>query len=545
MQMLILWLLAAVGVVQSEEQLPYSCDSASADDAEATLSGWLGDSLDVDSLAADFFSGRAVASDDADFDCGAYAKFDAPAVRVSIFEAPAKLRSDATRSQVFISRNGDSDGFLVPYERRCLTSLTERGAYWLNGDEFDLDWPKQLRSASNLPVVSDDDVWAVAHGILYIMMDQEVWVWPHFKQNFEWAVGRGRFRLRSLSDSPRVLYVKDMLSADECSELIEVARPSLVASPTKDYSDDAAFKNFRTSQTAHVGDLGAGDAVRRRSWFITRVPVIECVEATQVVRYGTEKAWFKPHMDVYHNWPGFPDERSGGEAGFEAWVADFEARQLAGEFGDNVQALVHLGLLPSVSDAFQHAVVALAIQSGDDLMLDKDWMEWLRSNLANRATGLLQALLKAKPELWARLLDLWLDACRRHSGQVSLPFAARERDERTPRRKRVQPNRHVTLFQYLNEVESGGETVFPQGTAPADEPPRPPRPDMPECERGLAVRPKAGDSAVFYHRFGNMRIDHSAMHGGCPPISGEKWGANAFIWNIDNRIGYRLWNGMI
>lgn len=540
-------LCGAVAATTSDD-VPYSCESAVAtDDAESTLRAWLDDALEVDAAPPDAFAGRAVPSDADEAECRAYEQeLVSGTARVSIFDAIEQLRGAAPRSRVFIARNGASDGLVVPYNGRCLSTLANRGAALLLAPALDVAMPKQLRAANALPVSADEDVWAVAHGLLYIMMEQEVWVWPAFKLDFEWTVGRGRFRLQTLSETPRVIYAFQTLSEAECSDLIEDARPSLTASPTKDYSDDPMFKNFRTSQTAHVGERGVGADVRRRSWFLTRVPVLECVEPTQVVRYGTEKAWFKPHMDVYHNWPGFPDERKSAKASpFLAWLADFDARLGGGEFGDEVETLVHRGLLPSTSDLFQHTLAQLIIDEQDSPIMPPDWISWLRSNLANGATGLIEALVESRPDVWPRVHKLWLAASRKHSGRAELPFdeTAAAAAQGVPR-KRVIPNRHVTLFQYLNDVASGGETVFPQGKMRDADTPRPPRPDMPDCERGLAVRPKLGDAVIFYSRFGDMSVDQSAQHGGCPPIVGEKWGANAFIWNIDSRAGYRMWGSM-
>ncbi len=538
---------ATATAAASGDDVPYSCESGAGKDAESTLRTWLDDALDVDTTPLDAFAGRAVPRDDAEGDCRAYEQdLVAGTSFVSVFDAIAQLRDAAPRSRVFIARNGASDGLVVPYNGRCLTTLANRGAALLLAPALDVALPKQLRAANALPVSGDEDVWAVAHGLLYIMMDQEVWVWPAFKLDFEWTLGHGRFRLQTLSETPRVIYAFQTLSADECSALIEDARPSLTASPTKDYSDDPMFKNFRTSQTAHVGERGVGADVRRRSWFLTRVPVLECVEPTQVVRYGTQKAWFKPHMDVYHNWPGFADERNGAKASpFLAWLAEFDARLGAGEFGGGVESLVYRGLLPSTSDTFQHALAQLIVDEQDTPIMSPDWIGWLSTNLANGATGLIEAHTQARPDVWPHVRKLWLAASRKHSGLAQLPFdddAAAAASGAL--RKRVIPNRHVTLFQYLNDVESGGETVFPQGNKRDSDPPRPPRPDMPDCERGLAVRPKRGDSVIFYSRFGDMSVDQSAQHGGCPPIVGEKWGANAFIWNIDNRAGYRMWGSM-
>lgn len=533
-----------------------SCDDG-AIDAEATLRAWLDDTVDADNVALDTFGTQLVPSDQGTIEeCALYgdqlrAVADVTTAKRTIFEAVADIAS-GDRASVFIARNGHSVGLLVPFNGRCLATLATKCAELLGADAVDIALPMQLRSASGFAVRSDDDVWSIAHGLLYVLMDQETWVWPAFKVDFEWSVGNGRFRMRTVSDSPRVIYLTSLLAPEECSDLIELARPSLYASPTKDYSDDAAFKNFRTSQTAHVGDAGVGGTVRRRSWFVTRLPLLTCVESTQVVRYGTDKAWFKPHLDVYHNWPGWPDERNKASGPLDRWVQDLSIKhQTLQSGGGNPTAYVYRGVLPSMHDDFQLSVIELLLEAKPP-ELEPEWLDWVRSNYDRKATGLLVALISSKPNVFGVAQALWFAECAslaKAQGAAACPFdgdEARSESRRRPQ-KRVVPNRHVTVFHYLNDVESGGETVFPHGIMPpsfANEPPRPARPDMPECERGLSVQPKKGNSVIFYSRHGDMSTDPKSQHGGCPPISGEKWGANSFSWNVDSGYGYSQWGSM-
>jgi len=99
-----------------------------------------------------------------------------------------------------------------------------------------------------------------------------------------------------------------------------------------------------------------------------------------------------------------------------------------------------------------------------------------------------------------------------------------------------------TVFMYLNEVEEGGCTVFPNvysrnPTIPAEY-----ELDMfrqgsrelhmtKECHKKLAVPPSTGTAALFYSITPDGRIDPMSLHGACPVIKGIKWGANIWIWN--------------
>jgi prolyl 4-hydroxylase len=60
-----------------------------------------------------------------------------------------------------------------------------------------------------------------------------------------------------------------------------------------------------------------------------------------------------------------------------------------------------------------------------------------------------------------------------------------------------------TLVMYLNEVEAGGATIFP--------------------EVGLEVVPKKGSAVYFEYTNSLGQCDPMSLHGGAPVIQGEKW----------------------
>ena len=69
--------------------------------------------------------------------------------------------------------------------------------------------------------------------------------------------------------------------------------------------------------------------------------------------------------------------------------------------------------------------------------------------------------------------------------------------------------RMITLLAYLNDVEQGGETNFP--------------------EVGVSIKPNKGDVVVFHNCLdGTSDINPKALHAGSPVISGEKWAVN--LW---------------
>ena len=69
--------------------------------------------------------------------------------------------------------------------------------------------------------------------------------------------------------------------------------------------------------------------------------------------------------------------------------------------------------------------------------------------------------------------------------------------------------RMITVLAYLNDVEQGGATNFP--------------------EVGVSIKPTTGDVLVFHNCLdGTSDINPKSIHAGSPVISGEKWAVN--LW---------------
>jgi prolyl 4-hydroxylase len=109
-------------------------------------------------------------------------------------------------------------------------------------------------------------------------------------------------------------------------------------------------------------------------------------------------------------------------------------------------------------------------------------------------------------------------------------------------------NRFATVFLYLNNAGSGGETVFPLSTtheiyqggrltqAGTNRTPGFIR-DADAAwvcnteSEALRVSPRTGDSVLFYSQRGDASLDGYSLHGSCPMGDGEKWAANLWVWN--------------
>lgn len=70
--------------------------------------------------------------------------------------------------------------------------------------------------------------------------------------------------------------------------------------------------------------------------------------------------------------------------------------------------------------------------------------------------------------------------------------------------------RVATLVMYLNDVEEGGETYFPNAG-------------------GLSVAPRGGSAVYFAYCNSHGQVDRATLHGGAPVRAGEKWIATKWI----------------
>lgn len=75
----------------------------------------------------------------------------------------------------------------------------------------------------------------------------------------------------------------------------------------------------------------------------------------------------------------------------------------------------------------------------------------------------------------------------------------------------IVTSREYTLLIYLNDIEEGGETVFPY--------------------LNLEIKPKKGKGILFRTLDDNDEIIEESLHGGKPVIKGEKWICNKWIHN--------------
>lgn len=69
--------------------------------------------------------------------------------------------------------------------------------------------------------------------------------------------------------------------------------------------------------------------------------------------------------------------------------------------------------------------------------------------------------------------------------------------------------RVATCIMYLNHVERGGETHFP--------------------EVNISVKPEKGDAILFYNVLPDGGVDRLSLHASLPVIAGEKWVSTKWV----------------
>jgi len=79
----------------------------------------------------------------------------------------------------------------------------------------------------------------------------------------------------------------------------------------------------------------------------------------------------------------------------------------------------------------------------------------------------------------------------------------------SPTSKIAKNNRISTLIMYLNDVEQGGETLFPN--------------------LNLSVTPKKGMAVYFEYFYNDKDVNELTLHAGTPVITGEKWVATQWM----------------
>ncbi|CAK4702154.1 unnamed protein product [Aphanomyces euteiches] len=154
-----------------------------------------------------------------------------------------------------------------------------------------------------------------------------------------------------------------------------------------------------------------------------------------------------------------------------------------------------------------------------EMIISPAWAAWLDENADT--TDIIVNGAKTNTKIFELAVESWT----RRAGPDLFTYTM------PTQMQHAEPNRFLTLFLYLNDVDEGGETVFPYSAERLVTDIK--REGMDECSEGLAVPPLKLHSALFYSQTWDNQVDPMSNHGGCPPAKGVKYGANLFTWNVD------------
>ncbi|KAG9415740.1 hypothetical protein AC1031_000118 [Aphanomyces cochlioides] len=218
-----------------------------------------------------------------------------------------------------------------------------------------------------------------------------------------------------------------------------------------------------------------------------------------------------------------PQLEANGASHYFRWIR--WAKERVAELGDKAPENVQpMGSdYPFFDIDFQHDLMSYIMTDSENVTLPEEIQAYLAAH-AHEDDSLVQGA-RDHFELFELAVEAWTKRAGTDLFQYTIPSKIQHAD----------PNRFLTLFLYLNDVEEGGETVFPLSKERLVTDIE--RTGMDECSKGLAVPPLKLHAALFYSQTGENELDPMSLHGGCPPAKGVKFGANLFMWNMDAQEG--------
>ncbi|OQS05205.1 hypothetical protein THRCLA_02623 [Thraustotheca clavata] len=571
-----------------------------------------------------------------------------------VMDIPAAERK--SKNQVFLLLNGENQGIYVTWdgEEDCMHTLAKTAATALGADQDRLENGVKFMTQYGIPITTAAELEAAGR-IAHVLLDFQIWMWPGIEKGYVYNVDG--VTLTTVGMNPKVFSVKNFFTQEEADAIRDAGEPLLARSRITDRNKTRDVSTSRTSHTAFLNPSVLTRDFQIRSAKLARLPSPSYAEGLQLVRYAAGE-FYRKHLDTFDSIDLIPKRYyDHNYEDYEAWVAwaaakidEFEAQgvEIPPAFrkgGSHYPVVDDEKVFPNtlLVDFHKEAVESNLFKSH----YDEDWGDWIKTNLDNNATGIMENLLKSRGaylnqiiKIWERQLNYqvvysypkrhrilgmthllyWIRwAKERISAQLSeVPSIAHPSGALYPKIhndffkelaqitledlsedflvhqmnqewydwvvinkdkgntvqkvirsfpmmtevfirawenrvhcsklkyvlpkyiKHFEPNRYVTLFMYLNDVEEGGETVFPMSNDRLVTDIE--REGMDECNSGLAVPATGLGASLFYVLDADQVIDPMSRHGGCPPVQGVKWGSNSFMWNADAQEGASVWS---
>lgn len=214
--------------------------------------------------------------------------------------------------------------------------------------------------------------------------------WPQGAgERLRLEAGDRQVRVTACVDSPPLLVLQDLLSADECRAIIEAARPRMARSLTVDVKTGGEeLHQDRTSDGMFFtrGETTLISRIEARIAQLLNWPV-ENGEGLQVLRYGPG-AQYKPHYDYFDpSEPGTPGilERGGQRVATLVMYLNEPEAGGATVFPDiGFQVVPQLGSAVFFSYAQAHPA-SRTLHGGEPVLAGEKWIatKWLREREFN------------------------------------------------------------------------------------------------------------------------------------------------------------------
>jgi prolyl 4-hydroxylase len=276
-------------------------------------------------------------------------------------------------------------------------------------------------------------------------------------------IANKKLALESLSSSPKVFFIHNLVSDKEAADLIKHAEKRITASTVG--SIDPQLDAGRTSSNTWDSIIPASKDIIQRVYSLLRIPYAEVtVDGLQIVQYSPGK-FYNSHLDFLESDNATPENNMLPHLG-----------------GTNRYATVFF-YLNDVPEGGQ-----TAFTKGEHLS-DEDLVRTLHR--------------PARPSLTLLFLDSSLCRIVHTTNTVCLHYQAKVSPELVPLLSTHKTEMDLTRMEEVLGRTNGLEKTM-----------------LGLCHSKLSVRPQKLSALLFYNTHPDLVVDEMALHGGCPVLDG-------------------------
>ncbi|ETV71778.1 hypothetical protein, variant 1 [Aphanomyces astaci] len=339
------------------------------------------------------------------------------------------MASPVPPTMVFMLLNGANDGLYFTWHDGCLHAVGHMAAVALGADA---DWVSLGIRLYNQQghIVQDAADVRTSGGILHVLLEFQVWVWPGIAVGYTTTVQCDHpvsecehppITLTTLSLSPKVFGVSGFVSQDDADAILSQGQPHLDRSRI----DDKGVRGISTTRTSHTAFLPPSQLTRQlqvRAAKLARLPSPSFAERTQLVRYAPGE-YYKRHLDTFNNKQIVP-KPSYNYTDFEDWAAwaaaAVDSKDITCSSSNTTSTTTasdecwngHKWYPNASSTEFTQELLRAFWNYANatnyfSSRLDKAWDEWLDVNLHANASGIMKVLMESKGEYLPTIVRVW------------------------------------------------------------------------------------------------------------------------------------------